>query len=179
MPLLSGTLPQSLPLSTQATMSPKRTRNSGSTSHRYTRTPTRVSKVEAKTGASPPCHHPLLHTLLPTPLCQWLPWPEATPPLSTSKAATGRAAAHRCLPTPSQYNEQTAHTTSMHQCTTGTTTLKAMATTIWSFLNGRCTEHCSKQMSNTIEDFGSIRGSSWISALESSRHRGTGDKYPS
>lgn len=149
MPLRSGILPRSLRPSTQAIMSRKRTRSFGSTLPHCTRTPTRVSKVEARTGASPPCRL-LLHTPLPMPPCQWLPCLEATPALSTSTAATAAVAVHRCLLTPFPYNGQTAHTISVHQCTTDTTSPKAMATTTWSSLSERCTEHGIRYMSNTI-----------------------------
>jgi hypothetical protein len=38
----------------------------------------------------------------------------------------------------------------VHQCTTDTTSPKAMATTTWSSLSERCTEHGIRYMSNTI-----------------------------
>jgi hypothetical protein len=155
-------------------MSLKRTRSSGSTSRHYTRTPTRVSRAVERIGAFRRCHRRPLPTLLPTLLCQWLPCPNATPAPSTNIAVIAAVAALQCRRIPSQSKGQTAHTISTHQCTTATTSLKAMATTTWSSPSGRCTEYASRYTSNTTENFGRIGGHSWILALKSIGHRGHG-----
>lgn len=82
MPLPSDILRQSLQPSAWATGCPKKIRSSGSTLPLYTRTPTRASKVVARTGASQPCHRRPRLILHRTPPCQWPQCPEAMADLS-------------------------------------------------------------------------------------------------
>lgn len=145
-PLPSDILRQSLQPSAWAIGCPKKTRSSGSTLHLYTRTPTRASKVVARTGASQPCHRPprlILHRTQP---CQWPPCPEAMVDLSTT-AANAAAEAPPCHLILS--SEWTADMTSMSPCQQDTINLQPVDTTIW------CSRSASyiKHFHDTVADF--------------------------
>lgn len=138
MRLLSATSRRSLRPSPRETTYPRKTRSCGSTSRRCTRTPTRVSRAEARTDASLPCHRLHPHTPHHTPVCQWFPCQGVTPDRSISKAATAAAAARPCLLT--RCTESTVHTTSVPQCRTHTTSSQAPDTTTWSFPSASSTK---------------------------------------
>lgn len=110
----------------------KQTRNSGSTLPLSTRTPTKASRVVARTDAFPHCP-PRLQYMHP-PTQRW----EIHFMVTTRTAVTAVAAAPRCLRITATTG-QSHPTTSVLRCRPATQT-KARATMTWSSRSARCTE---------------------------------------
>jgi hypothetical protein len=117
----------------------KPTRNSGNTLRRFTKTPTKASKVAGRIGGYQPCrrrHPPTPH---PTPRCHRTLCIEATRDHTIKIVATAAAGTLPC-PLMQAYTATITATTSTHLSTPAINN-KLQATMTWSSRNAKCTSH--------------------------------------
>lgn len=116
----------------------KQTKSYGSTSHPYTRTPTKASRAVAKIGEYPQCRPQLRPIPHHTPRCLMNPCTEATRDHITRMAAIVVAVA-RQLPRTSVTTDQKPVTISARPSNLAIQH-KVRVTMTWSFPSARCTE---------------------------------------
>jgi hypothetical protein len=116
----------------------KPTKNSGNTSLRCTRTPTKASKAEARTEGYPHCLHQPLLIPLPTPQCLCHPCIEAFLEPTNTTVVTAVAAAHRCPQTQATIERSPTTTSTLPSRPATRHMEQAMMT--WCFLSERCTK---------------------------------------